>query len=339
MSITIKEIAEKANVSIATVSRALNNDKNVKPNTRKAVLSIAKELKYKPNILARSLAKNKSNIIGVVLPDVDGEFFSEIIHGVDEIVYPDGYHTIVASSHSQRSIVESLVRFMGESLIRGIIIIVPTISEQIKDILDNSTIPATVINSKGEGIDHDTVTIDNYQGAYSMCEYLIKAGYKKIAHIKGPHNNDDAIQRTEGFTDALKNYKIPIHSEWIINGEFTAESGKDACRRLLTMTNKPDAIFAANDMMALGCYKAIRSFGLSIPEDIGVAGFDDIFISQFLTPRLTTVHVPISEIGRAAAASLIERIENGSENGNSDLKSIKVSTGLVIGGSCRTINN
>ena len=339
MSITIKEIAEKANVSIATVSRALNNDKNVRPDTRKVILSIAKDLKYKPNILARSLAKNKSNIIGVVLPDVDGEFFSEIIHGVDEIVYPDGYHTIVASSHSQRSIVESLVRFMGESLIRGIIIIVPTISEQIKDILDNSTIPATVINSKGQGIDHDTVTIDNYQGAFSMCEYLIKAGYKKIAHIKGPYNNDDAIQRTEGFIDALKKYKIPIHNEWIINGEFTAESGKDACRRILTMNNKPEVIFAANDMMALGCYKAIRSFGLRIPEDIGVAGFDDIFISQFLTPRLTTVHVPIAEIGRAAAAALINRIENESENGNSDLKSLKVSTGLVIGGSCRTINN
>ncbi len=134
MSITIKEIAEKANVSIATVSRALNNDKNVRPDTRKIILTIAKDLKYKPNILARSLAKNKSNIIGVVLPEVDGEFFSEIIHGVDEIVYPDGYHTIVASSHSQRSIVESLIRFMGESLIRGIIIIAPTISEQIKEI-------------------------------------------------------------------------------------------------------------------------------------------------------------------------------------------------------------
>ena len=236
MSITIKEIAEKANVSIATVSRALNNDKNVKPNTRKVILSIAKDLKYKPNILARSLATNKSNIIGVVLPEVDGEFFSEIIHGVDEIVYPGGYHTIVASSHSQRSIVESLVRFMGESLIRGIIIIAPTISEQIKEILENSTIPTTIINSKGKGLDHDTVSIDNYQGAYSMCEYLIKAGYKKIAHIKGPYNNDDAIQRTQGFTDALKKYNIPINDEWIINGEFTAESGKDACRRLLTMS-------------------------------------------------------------------------------------------------------
>ena len=148
MSITIKEIAEKANVSIATVSRALNNDKNVKPNTRKVILSIAKDLKYKPNILARSLATNKSNIIGVVLPEVDGEFFSEIIHGVDEIVYPGGYHTIVASSHSQRSIVESLIRFMGESLIRGIIIIAPTISEQIKEILENSTIPTTYYKFK-----------------------------------------------------------------------------------------------------------------------------------------------------------------------------------------------
>ncbi len=341
MSITIKEIAEKANVSIATVSRALNNDKKVKPDTRNTVLTIAKDLRYRPNILARSLAKNKSNIIGVVLPEVDGEFFSEIIHGVDEIAYSGGFHTIVASSHSQRSIVESVVTFMGESLIRGIIIIAPTVSNQIKDILTNSVIPIVIINSKGNEIGHDSISIDNYQGAYSMCEYLIKVGYKKIAHIKGPYNNDDSIQRTKGFIDALKKYNIPVREEWILNGEFTAESGKDACRRLLTMSARPEAIFAANDMMALGCYKAIRSFGLDIPNDIGVAGFDDIFISQFLTPRLTTVHVPIAEIGRTAAASLLDRIENEDEDKTekTNIKSIKISTGLVIGGSSRTINN
>ncbi|MEO8398310.1 MAG: LacI family DNA-binding transcriptional regulator [Ignavibacteriaceae bacterium] len=339
MSITIKEIAERANVSIATVSRALNNDKNVRPKTRQTILSVAKDLDYKPNILARSLAKNKSNIIGVVLPDVDGEFFSEIVHGVDEVAYSGGFHTIVASSHSRRSIVESMIRFMGESLVRGIIIIAPTISEQIRDILLSSRIPILIINSKSDQLGHDSVSIDNFQGAYSMTEYLINCGYKNIAHIKGPYNNDDAIQRTQGFNAALKKYNIPIHSEWMINGEFTAQSGKDGCRRLLTMSSRPEVIFAANDMMALGCYKAIRSFGLKIPEDIGVAGFDDIFISQFLTPRLTTVHVPISEIGKTAATSLLDRIENRNGDNSVNIKNLKISTGLVIGGSCNTINN
>jgi DNA-binding LacI/PurR family transcriptional regulator len=333
MPITIKEIADKARVSIATVSRALNDDEKVKPETRQVILSIAREFHYKPNILARSLVKNQSNIIGVVLPEVDGEFFSEIIHGIDEIAYTGGYHTIVASSHSQRSIVESLIDFMGESLVRGIILIAPNISNQIRSIVQQSSIPILLINSNHD-LDHlDSVGIDNYRGSYTMTEFLIKkCGYKKIAHIKGPVQNDDAIQRKLGYIHAMNDNNMSIKDEWIINGDFTVASGEHACRRLLSLDDMPEAVFAGNDMMALGCYKAAKSYGLKIPDDIGVAGFDDIFLADFLTPRLTTVHIPISEIGKASAELLLNRILNGDL---SEPKSIKISTGLVVGDSCR----
>ena len=332
MPITIKEIAKKANLSIATVSRALNNLDNVKPATRDLVLSIAEELNYKPNIIARNLVKNTSNIIGVVLPQIDGEFFSEIIHGVDEIAYSGGYHTIVASSHTQRTVVQSIVNFMNETFVRGMIILAPMVNEKIREIVSMSSIPTVIINGKIELQNIDSVCIDNYQGAYSMTEYLIKTkGYKKIAHIKGPLMNTDSLLRFKGYLAALKDNDIPINENWTINGEFTAESGDYGCRRLLSLSEKPEVIFAGNDMMALGCYKAIRSFGLKIPADIGVAGFDNIFLSEFLNPRLTTVHVPISEIGKTAAGMLLKRMK---DNNNLEYEHLNISTGLVIGGSC-----
>jgi LacI family transcriptional regulator len=332
MSITIKEIAERANLSIATVSRALNNLNTVKPETRNLVMSIADELNYKPNIIARNLVKNTSNIIGVVLPQIDGEFFSEIIHGVDEIAYTGGYHTIVASSHSQRTVVQSIVNFMNETLVSGIIILAPMVNEKIREIVSTISIPTVIINGKVELQNIDSVCIDNYQGAYSMTEYLIKTkGYKKIAHIKGPQMNTDSLLRFKGYIAALKDNNIQINENWIINGEFTAESGENGCRRLLSLKKKPEVIFAGNDMMALGCYKAIESFGMKIPSDIGIVGFDNIFLSEFLNPRLTTVHVPISEIGKTAAEMLLKRMK-GDEN--LEFRHLDISTGLVIGGSC-----
>jgi len=333
MAVTIKEIAEKANVSIATVSRALNEHSKVKTATRQTILSIAKNLNYKPNAFARSLVKSETNIIGLVLPDLDGEFFTEIIRGVDEVANSGGYHTIVASSHGQRSIVESIINFMGESFVSGMIILIPVLSEQIKDLISQSSIPIIIINAKNEIDNFDSVGIDNYQGSYLMMEYLIKnLGYKKIAHIKGPLHNNDSLQRFKGYSDALKNNNIDFKEEWIVNGNFNVSSGEQACRRLLSLIEKPEVIFAANDMMALGCYRVVKSFGLKIPDDIGIVGFDDIFIAEFLSPQLTTVHVPISDIGKTAAGVLLDKMKN--QNGK-ESRHIKISTGLVIKESCR----
>ena len=332
MSTTIKEIADKAKVSIATVSRALNNAENVKPNTRELILSIAQDLKYKPNTLARNLVKNTSNIIGVVLPQIDGEFFSEIIHGIDEIAYTGGYHVIVASSHSQRTVAQSIVNFMNETIVGGMIILAPMINDQIREIIKGTSVPIIIINGRTHLDNIDTVRIDNYQGAYSMTEYLIKIkGYKKIAHIKGPILNTDATMRYKGYIAALKDNNIQIDESWIINGEFTAESGENGCRRLLSLNEKPEVIFAGNDMMALGCYRVVKAFGMKIPNDIGVVGFDNIMLSEFASPRLTTVHVPISEIGKTATEILLKRMKTTSDN---NFKHLKISTGLVIGESC-----
>lgn len=335
MNITIKEIAKRANVSIATVSRALNNLDTVKPETKAAILSIAEQLNYIPNVGARNLVKQKTNIIGFVLPEIQGEFYTEIIRGIDEYVYNAGYHMIVASSHSQRSIVESLVNFMKRSFVDGVILMAPSINERVREVLTGSAVPVVVISGKNEVDFIDTVSIDNFQGAYSIVNLLIKNyGYRKIAIIKGPSTNNDALERYEGYVKALSDNKIKLNHKWIVEGNFTQRSGEIACSRILTLRDRPEAIFACNDMMAMGCYKVINSLGFSIPEDIGVVGFDHVLLSDVVLPRLTTVHVPKMELGQEAARLLLEKID---KNPDKTPEHIKISTGIIIGESCTNL--
>lgn len=330
MATTIKEIAKLANVSIATVSRALNDDKKVKPVTKQLVLSIAKKLNYNPNLLARSFVTKKSNIIGLVMPDIYGEFFMEVIRGVDEVCYNNGYYTMVTSSHSNRSIVEAIIDYMSKGIVGGLILMTPLVEDDVKETLAKSKIPLVVISGKSELQKWDSISIDNFNGSYTVVDHLAKKGFKKIAHITGPKRNNDSIQRELGYKQALKDNGLQLNNKWIVTGDFTINGGQKACETLMKMDNPPDAIFASNDMMAIGCYVAARFLKLKIPVDFALAGFDDIFVSQFLNPRLTSVHVPIYELGTNAAQILIGRME-----GNKDpIKIKKIPTELVIGGSC-----
>jgi DNA-binding LacI/PurR family transcriptional regulator len=337
MKSTIKEIADKAKVSIATVSRALNGDPKVKSDTKELILKIANEINYRPNLSARNLVKNETKIIGMVLPEIQGDFFTEIINGVDVVAHNGGYHVIVAGSHSERSIMESIMSFMGQSMVDGVILMIPSLNEQIREIINiPNTPPVVIVNGNYKLEDTDQVYIDNFQGAYSITEYLIKnMGYKKIAHIKGPSTNNDAIGRLQGYASALKENNIEINEDWIINGDFTIKGGEIACSRLLSLRDKPEVVFAGNDMMAAGCYRIIKSHGLKIPDNIGVVGFDHTFLSEFMSPILTTVHVPILEVGKTAAALLLEKIKEGEKH---IPRKVKISTGIIIGKSCKKIS-
>ncbi len=328
---TIKEIAKLANVSIATVSRALSGSSKVKEDTRQLVLQVAKQLNYNPNLLARNFVKRKSNLIALILPDITDEFFSEIIRGVDDTAYLSGYYTMVISSHKNRSLVESIHTIMGAGLVGGAILLIPYLSKEIKEVLNHERIPFVIISSDNNQNSYSMVSIDNYGAAYSMTEFLIKKGYKKIAHISGPSDNNDAINRLKGYTDACVYNQLKIKKNWIVNGNFTRESGIDACAQLLDLKDKPEVIFAGNDMMALGCYEIIQERGLKIPKDISVVGFDDIMLAKYLSPPLTTVKVHINELGITAAELLLSKLIN--QNGAAERK-IKVSAELIIRKSC-----
>lgn len=332
MTPTIKSIAQKANVSIATVSRALNKDVRVTAETREKILKISEELNYKPNLVARNFVKQKSYTLGLVLPDISDEFFTDIIRGVDEITYQHGLYTMVASSHSYRTLEDSISALAQTGLVGGIILLVSSLTDDIKKILLKTKIPVVLIGGGKEDIGLDTVAIDNYQGAYNATEYLItKKKFKRIAFITGPAENYDASLRKKGFIDALKKHNMPVNKSFIIDGNFTIDSGYHGFIQLYGMTEKPQAIFASNDMMALGCYDAANYFNVKIPNEIAVIGFDDIFISKYVNPGLTTVRAQIDKVGQVAANLLIERLN--STNGKSP-SIIKIPTELIIRKSC-----
>lgn len=332
MTPTIKLIAKKANVSIATVSRALNNDSKVTLETRERILKISNELNYKPNLIARSFAKKTSNIIGLIMPDISDEFFTDIIKGVDQISYKQGFYTMVASSHGYRTLADSFLAFANTGLIGGAILLMSTISDDIRQALKTAKIPVVLISGGKEDFGFDTVAIDSYQGAYNATEYLIsKKGFKKIAHITGPMDNDDAYLRKKGFIDACKKHGINVNKSFLVAGDFTKESGYHGFIQLYGLEDKPEAIFASNDMMALGCYEAAEYLELKIPDDMALVGFDDIFISQYLNPGLTTVRVQIEEVGRKAASILIDKL-NGTNGKVHPL--VKVQTDLIVRNSC-----
>ncbi len=223
---TIRKIAEKAKVSIATVSRALNIDPKVTEETKKLIIKIANELNYKPNIVARNFAKKTSNIIGLILPDITDEFFSELIKGVDEVTYQHNFFTMVISSHRYLQLENTLSSVLRNGLLGGLILLVPNISATLKNILSQTKIPFVIISGGISSTNYDLVSVDNYQGAYDITNYLIKkCRYTKIAHITGPSDNDDAKIRVKAFKEACLENKITVPKNFIVEGDFTRESG------------------------------------------------------------------------------------------------------------------
>lgn len=329
MTATIKEIAAKAHVSIATVSRALNNDPSVTDGTRTQILKIAERLDYRPNILARSFAQKKSNLIGLILPEISDEYFTEVIKGVDAIAFSQNLYTVVASSHKYKSLKDEVVTFIKSGLLSGLILLVSFLDDKLASILSKSHLPVVIINSNNKIKKFDRIAIDDYYGSFSMATHLIKKKhYDFLSHITGPLDNDDAGLRRNGFVDACKKYGVKYVIE---NGDFSREAGFNACKKLLNLKSRPQVIFAANDMMAIGCYDYIKKINLQIPQDIGVVGFDDVFVSQYLNPPLTSVHVNIEEVGKKAAELLLKKIQS-----NNGVRSsvINIPTELVIRESC-----
>ena len=337
MKTNINVVAKKAGVSIATVSRAFNEHELVKEETRSRIIKIARDLNYKPSPIARGLSTQTTDTIGVILPDLVGEFFMDIIHGIDEEAYKSNRYVMVSSSHSQRNMVETLIEFMASGRVDGVILMAPQMHKEVDEFLKKSKRPIVLINSCSDLTNVVNFQIDNYQGALTCVEHLIGHGYKEIAIIKGPSENCDAQDRYLGFRDALAKNNLTINKQFEVNGDFQLKSGYYAFLKLMNQIKKPEAIFISNDMMAVGAYEAAKALNIKIPQDIAIVGFDDIYLSKLLNPRLTTVHVPISELG-AKAVNYLLRMISGEVNSKQAYKEV-LPIELVIGGSCGCANS
>ncbi len=292
---TIRDVARAAEVSVATVSRSLNGLQSVAAKTRDRVLRAAGELDYVPNSGARALSTRRTDTIGVLLPDLHGEFFSELIRGIDLAARANGLHLLLSSSHGDAAEAAAALRAM-RSRVDSIILMMPNAGEEYLIGTGMGSVPLVFLGRGGCKSGHSSFQIDNYSGAYAITEHLVSLGRKRIAFVAGPSGNIEAKERLRGYCSAIA---TTGGSEWIVRGDFSEQSGSDAVKAFIG-DDRPDAVFCANDMMAIGCLETLREAGLRIPEDIALAGFDDIPIARYVSPPLTTAAVPIADIGRQA---------------------------------------
>ena len=303
--VTIRDVAREADVSVASASRALNGLDIVTDATRHRVVTAARRLRYVPDIGARMLSTRRSDTIGVVLPDLYGEFFSEVIRGIDMAASARGLHLLVSNSHGDAEAAAAAIRSM-RGRVDGLLLMSPHVDAHL--LADNlaDDLPTVLLNTRVEGAGHAAFRVDNHGGAHAVVRHLVETGRRRIAHISGPGSNFEAQERRRGYEDALEGAPAII-----LQGDFSEQAGHDAGVRIIGMNERPDAVFAANDMMAVGCLMAFADAGLSVPGEIALAGFDDIPIARLVRPSLTTARIRIAEMGVRALERLVASIEGG----------------------------
>ncbi|MFC3342470.1 LacI family DNA-binding transcriptional regulator [Paenibacillus abyssi] len=306
---TIKDVAKLAGISVSTVSRVLNKSGYVNEETLKKVNLAIKQLNYKPSQIARGMISRKTNTLGLILPDIRNVFFPELARAIEDVAQKQGYSVIVCNSDNDREKEESYFQLLQEKYVDGIILAGEVTDNQVQTLKDRG-IAFLVIDTIVDFMPVLSVHTDHINGAFLAVTHLIEQGYRRIAHIRGPAASSTAENRLEGYKQALSKAGIAYDSSLVQMGDYQIESGHDAMNKLLVMSNPPDAVFVANDLMALGAMDIISDRGLKIPDDIGIIGFDGLQLGSVVKPKLSTVAQPIYEIGTIAAEMLIESIRN-----------------------------
>lgn len=329
MGVTIKDVAREAKVSVASVSRALNGHGGVTAETMERIREVAARLRYIPHGAARSLITRRTHTIGALLPDLYGEFFSELIRGIDLAARAHGLQLLVSSSHDGAAEAAAALRAM-QGRVDGLLVMSPHADAAFLRQNLPAGLPTVMVNTHLAGDDYPALSVDNAGGARLLVEHLLDAGYERIAFIRGPASNHDVAEREDSYRAVLAE-RAPQQAPIVLPGDFDEDSGYRAGKQVASMSPRPDAVFAANDMMAIGCMAALRDAGLRIPEDIAVAGFDDVPMARYVSPALTTVRVRIADLGREALEQLVARLET--DDDQAPHAHVRVAAELMVRGS------
>ncbi|PTQ56298.1 MAG: Ribose operon repressor [Candidatus Carbobacillus altaicus] len=325
---TIKDVAHLSGVSVSTVSRVLNNSGYVNPKTKHKVLKAIEALEYKPSQIARGLVSRKTRTLGLMLPDITNPFFPELARAVEDKAHEKGYALILCNSDNDLGKEEKYFDLLQEKSVDGIIfsgeVRLPFLQR-----LQKKQTPLVVVDARTDHMTVHSIYTDNRYGGQLGTWHLIEQGYKRIAHIRGPYGSMPAEDRYRGYQDALKQAGIEIDPILVQPGNFDLQSGYEAMLRLLSLNDVPDAVFVANDLMALGAMEAIFEKKLRIPDDIGVVGYDGIPLTRIARPKLSTVEQPVYQMGTLAAETLITRLEHP----DSKVESVVLKPTLRIAGS------
>lgn len=308
---TLYDVAKLAGVSIATVSRTLSDPRVVHPDTRVRVMEAIDELEYIPNSLARGLATRRSRFVGLIVPDVTNPFFSYVARGCEDMSRSRNYGLALCSAGSQQWEETGVYRLLRERQVDGLILVSPALSE--------SNLPGFIQGIPKVFVDHDPgsaeadcICVDNAAGARLAAEHLTEQGHRRLAVVSGFLGTHAEAARLEGFRAALTGRGIELPEAYIVRGGFDPSEGVKAAALLMALDPRPTAIFASNDMLALGILRGVQAQGYKVPDDVALVGFNDLPFCQFVTPSLTTVVVDKYELGVRAADMLLSRIEQPS---------------------------
>lgn len=301
---TIKDIADIAGVSTATVSRALNGKFDVNESTKKRILQIAKEYDFRPNVIGRGLSMKKTFTIGVVIPDLTSSYFAEVMRGVEDVAHSQGYMTIIINTDYKVEMEREAMAMLKNHRVDGMIMLLSNkATDECRAMVDMGY-HVVLIGNTLDNVECPSVECNNFSSAYTIVESLIKKGHRDIAHISGNRDTKTGILRMQGYQSALENYGIELRPEWNLATRYFQDDAYQTMKDLIKTGKLPTAIFAANDTMAIGCYKAIYEAGLKIPDDISIVGHDDVDVASLIFPALTTMRQQKREIGRTAARKL-----------------------------------
>jgi DNA-binding LacI/PurR family transcriptional regulator len=311
-SITARQIAQLANVSVGTVSHVLNGSASVREVRRKRVMEAVESLGYQPSQLARGLRSNLTAMLGMIIPDITNPFFPGVVRGAEDIAYKHGYRLVLCNTDNDSAKEISYLTDLRSFRPSGLLII-PSAPEALMRSIRHSDAHIVFVDRCPDQWHGDLVTADNEGGAYQAGLHLLSLGHRKLAVITGPLNVSNAADRLHGFQRAMKEAGISVGPEYIQEARFTSESGYSAALRLLQMLPRPTAIFASNDLLACGTLSAAEHLGLHCPKDVSVVGFDNLEFVQHTAPALTTVHQSGYQIGATACRMLLERIADGNK--------------------------
>ena len=341
--VTIKEVAEKAGVSITTVSHVVNETRYVSDELTEKVFEAMRDLNYRPNIVARSLRSGQTKTIGLILPDISNPFFADFSRKIEDKGFTFGYNVILCNADEDDEKQQRYIDVLLSKQVDGLIFFSTSGMEQIHHFLQRYDIPVVVTDREPEGFNSDIVLIDNRLGGYQAAEYLLSLGHRRIGCISGPSLIRPSAQRVNGFRAALQEAGVDVDEELIRMGTFRFESGEAEMKYLMNLPDPPTAVFTCNDVMALGAMKAIQSAGLQVPEDFSVVGFDNSPLSKMVYPQLTTIAQPIKEMADLTVELLVEKIhlkENQKRNKQltPEYQRIVLDTNIVVRESCMMLN-
>jgi LacI family transcriptional regulator len=335
MPATIIDVAKKAKVSVATVSRVINRSTIVKEETRQRVLRAIEECGYTYNAIARSLSTRKSVTIGVIVPAITNPVFAQSTRGIQDFANSCGYSIILGNSDYLSEVEDRLLKVLKEKRVEGIILTCSNIRHEYIQRLKHFNLPFVLLYNTLFDKELNFVTIDNYKAAYEIMEYLINLGHRRVGMIAGNFSmSDRSLVRSQAFQACLKDHRIPYQPQYLIETDLTFEGGRRAMQALLEITPPPTGIFCSNDFMAMGAMKTLRENGLRIPEDISIAGFDDIEMASYFSPELTTIRQPAYQMG-VKGAELLFKILSGELKGP---QQTILDHKLIIRNSCGPVN-